>query len=153
MPHGSRVNDVVFSPDGQRVATGSDDNTIRIWDSTTALLLGAPLPFGESVRAVRYNPDGQLLLAAGKGPYARVWNADGGESIALVRRTENWAAAVLTDTNSTREWALPTDRRPLADLVAASGWLSGHRVGHNGGLIPIDGEVLRALGERLRTKR
>ena len=33
--HVSFVNSVVFSPDGTRLATGSDDGTIRPWDVAT----------------------------------------------------------------------------------------------------------------------
>lgn len=33
--HSSWVSSVAFSPDGQRIVSGSDDNTIKLWDAQT----------------------------------------------------------------------------------------------------------------------
>ena len=35
MGHGGPVNSVSFSPDGTRIVSGSDDNTVRVWDAVT----------------------------------------------------------------------------------------------------------------------
>ena len=43
MKHADRVNSAQFSPDGQRVATASEDGTARLWDATTGKALGAPM--------------------------------------------------------------------------------------------------------------
>jgi WD40 repeat protein/serine/threonine protein kinase len=148
--HASRVNSVVFSPDGRRVATGSDDNTARVWDGTTAGAITSPLPLPGTVHAVRFDPEGRMVLAAGKGLYARVWDASGGEAIALVPRTEKWVAAALDEPNSTMKWDLPTDPRPVEELRALAEWLSGHRMETPGGLVPLDGDKLLQIGERVR---
>lgn len=47
--HQTSVTSVVFSPDGERLATGSDDHSIRLWDSNTGSLISilqnrAPVP-------------------------------------------------------------------------------------------------------------
>ena len=33
--HSSWVRSVSYSPDGKHIVSGSDDNTVKIWDSTT----------------------------------------------------------------------------------------------------------------------
>ena len=43
--HSSYVNACCFSPDGGSVLSGSEDNTLKIWDAATgARLCGAFLP-------------------------------------------------------------------------------------------------------------
>ena len=33
--HSGEVNSVAYSPDGKHIVSGSDDKTVKIWDSTT----------------------------------------------------------------------------------------------------------------------
>jgi WD40 repeat protein len=41
--HNDDVNSVVFSPDGTKIASGSDDKTIRLWSVKTQAMIGKPL--------------------------------------------------------------------------------------------------------------
>ena len=52
-----------LSPDGTRFATGSSDNTLRLWDwRSCANVLS--LPFAAAVYELAWSPDGARLLAA-----------------------------------------------------------------------------------------
>ena len=55
--HESDVNSVAFSPDSERLVSGSDDKTIRIWDATTGEPIGSPLIHESNVVSVDRKSD------------------------------------------------------------------------------------------------
>ena len=63
--HESRVNSVTFSPDGIRLASGSDDTTIRIWDTITGEELNTLRGHETYISSVAFSPDGTRLASAG----------------------------------------------------------------------------------------
>ncbi len=63
---------VAFSPDGQRVATASEDNTARVWEAATGREV-ARMAHDDIVTAVAFSPDGQRLATASVDNTARVW--------------------------------------------------------------------------------
>ncbi|KZP16022.1 hypothetical protein FIBSPDRAFT_68467 [Athelia psychrophila] len=77
------VTSVVFSPDGQHIASGSYDNTIRIWDVTTGALIAGPFEGHTSpVSSVAFSPDGQHIASGSWDSTIRIWDATTGTLIA-----------------------------------------------------------------------
>ncbi|WP_242482094.1 caspase family protein [Trichormus variabilis] len=75
--HESGVNSVAFSPDGQRIVSGSGDKTLRLWD-VNGQPIGQPLIGHEgAVKSVAFSPDGQRIVSGSGDKTLRLWNVNG----------------------------------------------------------------------------
>ena len=72
--HAREVLSVAFSPDGQILASGSDDHTVRLWDVVTGTLLHTLEGHTGRVHEVAFSRNGRTL-ASGSGDHTvRLWN-------------------------------------------------------------------------------
>jgi WD40 repeat protein len=75
--HEGRVFSIAFSPDNQQLATGSEDQTIRLWDTTTGTCLSILSGHTKPVEAVAFSPNGKLLASGSDDGTVRLWQRDG----------------------------------------------------------------------------
>ncbi|HWT48836.1 MAG TPA: hypothetical protein VN255_09740, partial [Mycobacterium sp.] len=72
--HTDVVKSVAFSPDGQRIISGSSDDAVRMWDAATDRQIGAPLTgHTDIVTSVAFSPDGQRIASASADNTVRLW--------------------------------------------------------------------------------
>ncbi|KIK39900.1 hypothetical protein CY34DRAFT_807748 [Suillus luteus UH-Slu-Lm8-n1] len=80
--HADGVNSVSFSPDGTRIATGSADCTVRLWDAVTGQPIGKPLLGHTSpVYSVSFSPDGTRIVSGSADETVRLWDAATGQPV------------------------------------------------------------------------
>ena len=76
--HGWEVRSVAFSPDGQMLASGSGDDTIKLWNVADGSLIRTLTGHGFGVRSVAFSPDSQMLASGSGDRTIKLWNvADG----------------------------------------------------------------------------
>jgi WD40 repeat protein len=78
----SMVYSVACSPNGAHIVSGSDDNTIRIWDAHSGQMIGEPLRGHTwSVTSVAYSPNGAHIVSGSGDKTIRIWDAHSGQMI------------------------------------------------------------------------
>ena len=88
---------VAFSPDGTRIASGSSDKTVRVWDAATGQPVGQPLTgHTDAVTSVAFSPDGTRIASGSDDSTVRLWPAFPDAAAAL--------CAKLTTNMSHQQW-------------------------------------------------
>ena len=80
MTHDDRVDSVAFSPDGKYVASGSNDNTARVWELATGREV-ARMTHDYDVDLVAFSPDGKYVASGSRDGTVHVWEAATGKEV------------------------------------------------------------------------
>jgi WD40 repeat protein/serine/threonine protein kinase len=78
--HSGGVMSVAFSPDGKRLASASQDRTIKLWEATSGQLTRTLQGHSRHVNCVVFSPDGNRLASA-SADGARIWDTTSGQEM------------------------------------------------------------------------
>jgi tetratricopeptide (TPR) repeat protein len=92
--HEGWVNSVGFSPDGKKLASGSGDQTIKIWDVTTGKVLNTLKGHEGSVWSVGFSPDGKQLASGSVDNTIKIWDVTTGKVLNTLKGHESWVRSV-----------------------------------------------------------
>jgi WD40 repeat protein len=98
--HLKEVKDVAFSPDGRVLASGSWDNTIKLWDTSTWKELRTLEDYHYRlgmVTSISFSPDGRLIAATSRNDGVGIWEVVSGAQKVVVKHTNVLAVAFDTE--------------------------------------------------------
>ena len=88
--HTAEVLSLDFSPDGNLIASGSIDNTMRIWDVRDVRLLrtmhGHPFP----ILTLKFSPNGSFLVTGSTDSIGRIWRVSNGNLVGTLEGHAGW---------------------------------------------------------------
>ncbi|WPJ60368.1 hypothetical protein SMAC4_13252 [Sordaria macrospora] len=92
--HRGNVSSVAFSPDGQRLASGSEDETIKIWDPASGSCLQTLEGHRSSVGSVAFSPDGQWLASGSWDETIKIWDPASGSCLQTLEGHRSYVRSV-----------------------------------------------------------
>ncbi len=126
--HAASVRSIAISPDGQTIATGSDDNTIKLWHLNSGNLkstLTSPSGFfkGEITwfTAVAFSRDGQTIVSSSLDKFIKLWDWGSGKQLCKLKGHSDRVNAIAISPdghtlvsgsrdNTIKVWNLPTNQ-------------------------------------------
>ena len=95
--HHGPVRTLAFCDDGAKIASGSEDHTVQLWNTATAQ--GKVLEHPKAVRTLAISPNGKTLLSGCDDGVARLWDLATGKDVEDLPR----GAAPVTAVGFVRE--------------------------------------------------
>lgn len=88
--HEAEISRIAWSPDGQKLASASEDRTVRVWDAKTWKPYRTLRGHSAKVYSVAWSPDSRVVAADGWDGTVLLWNIATGEVIETFIWSTTW---------------------------------------------------------------
>ena len=96
--HSDRVRSVAFSSDSSVLVSGSDDQTVRIWDVNTGALTTSLYGHTSRVWSVAVSPDDKVIASGSEDNTIRLWRVQSGRCFRIIANEQRiWSVAFSPD--------------------------------------------------------
>lgn len=140
--HSSWVMSVAISPDGQKILSGSQDRTIKMWEAQTGRLLLTLEGHTMIVMSVAFSPNGRRLASGSQDHSIRIWDAQTGKCISTLSGHTGHVNSLRFSPDSRRLVSGSRDRTICvwdAQTGSCLASLAGHSLGVNEAHFSPDG--------------
>jgi WD40 repeat protein len=143
--YSSSVNSVAWSPDGNKLASGSEYKTITIWDTITGAILDTLNGHTNEVTSVAWNPNGSLLASTSVDKTIKIWNMTTGTNLKTFTGHTDGISSIAWSPDGSKLASGSWDKSIIIWNMT-TGEIIKNCTGHVGGVISVawspDGERL-----------
>ncbi|REJ48868.1 MAG: protein kinase [Microcystis aeruginosa TA09] len=148
--HSDSVQSVVYSPDGRYLASGSIDQTIKIWEVATGKELRTLTGHSGGVFLVVYSPDGRYLASGSSDKTIKIWEVATGKELHTLTVYSSLYGADVVYSPDGRYLASRSDDKTIKIWEVATGKELRTLTGHSGPVLSVvyspDGRYLASGG-------
>ena len=110
--HTRAIACVALSPDGQRIVTGSNDLTLKLWDAESGQEQLTLKGHTDSINSVAFSPDGHRIVSGSDDHTLKLWDAKSGQELQTLKGHTGSVSSVTFS---------PSGQRIVS--VGMNGWL------------------------------
>ncbi len=134
--HQDLVLSVAFDPQGETLASGSNDNTVKLWEVRSGKLIRTLEGHQDLVWSVAFDPQGGTLASGSADNTVNLWEARSGKLIHTLEGHQGVVYSVTFDPQD-RTLASGSDDRTVKLWEARSGKLIRTLEGHQGAVYSV----------------
>ena len=139
---------LVFSPDGNTLASGGHDHLVKIWDVSSGSVIHSIDGHAEAIVSVAFSPDGRLLASGSDDKSVKLWDATDWSLIRTLRGQSECVYGVAFSPDGSRLISGSRDKKVLGEILQ---YRFGYKGLSNGITVRLwdvgTGELLQSLNE------